>query len=197
VAALCAAAVPAATAPPAAASHGCSASARGAQVVTRVSDAIVFAKRGNLYGCIFSQGTVRRLPDEGGGIDVTPPNGPMLGGRFVAYSTIGSAAGDEFDRLYVYDIRRGRRFLQVSSNFITDIVVKRNGSVAWVEGSTVDPGADRPPAHQVRKFDAELREGVLLVDRGADIDPDSLVLGPDRTDVRWLRGGSERSAPLR
>ena len=183
---------------PAAATHGCgSARSAGAEIVTKTRYGVIFTKRGNVYGCLGSQGTVRQLPDEGGGIDTTPPNGPVLGGRYVAYSTVGSAAGDEFDRLYVYDIRRGRRFLQVSSNFISDIVAKLNGSVAWTEGSTVDPAPGQPPVYQIRKFDNELREGVLLVDRGADIDPDSLVLGPERTEVRWVRGGVERSAPLR
>jgi len=185
---------------PVQASHGCGAArSKGARIVVKSKEAVVFTKGLYTYGCLSSVGRLRRLPDEGAGVDTTAPGVPVLAGRYVAYATAGSGIGDEFDRLYVYDLRLGRRFLQVSSNFIRAIVLKRNGSVAWLEGSTVDPG-DNPnaPTNQIRKFGNEERQGVVLVTRGA-IDPDSLGLSPDRTEVTWTRGGGSAryAAPLR
>jgi hypothetical protein len=183
---------------PAQASHGCgSARSKGARIVVKSKEAVIFTKGIHYYGCLASVGTVRRLPEEGGGIDITPPGIPVLAGRYVAYSTSGSGIGDESDRIYVYDLRVGRRFLVVGSNFIRGVVLKRNGSVAWVEGSTVDPGDNQPTVYQIRKFSNEARQGVELVDRAADIDPNSLTLSADRTAIGWLRGGAPRSASLR
>jgi hypothetical protein len=187
-----------AAAGPAEARHGCGAArSEGARIVVKTREAVVFTKGSFVYGCLASVGTVRRLPDEGGGIDLTPPDGPVLSGRYVAYATFGSAIGDEFDRLYVYDLRLGRRFLVVGSNFIRAIVLKRNGSVAWIEGSTVAPADPDQPSFQVRKFGNEERQGAVLLDRGSDVDPDSLTLAADRLSIGWVRGGTDRTAPLR
>lgn len=196
-AALCAAGA-LAGAGPVEATHGCGAArSRGAQIVVKTREAVVFTKGSFVYGCLATVGTVRRLPDEGGGIDLTPPDGPVLSGRYVAYATFGSAIGDEFDRLYVYDLKLGRRFLVEGSNFIRGIVLKRNGSVAWIEGSTVAPADPDQPVYQVRKVGNEERQGAVLLDRSADIDPDSLTMAADRLSVSWVRGGTTRSAPLR
>jgi hypothetical protein len=77
------------------------------------------------------------------------------------------------------------------------IVLKRNGSVAWVEGSTVAPANPDERAFQIRKFGNEERQGVVLLDRGADLDPGSPRLAADRLSVSWVRGGATRTAPLR
>jgi hypothetical protein len=186
-----------ATALPAQASHGCSAwRSSGAKLVVKNREAVVFTKRGFVYGCLSSVGTVRRLPDEGGGIHVSGTEAPQLSGRYVAFATFGSAIGDEFDRLYVYDLRLGRTRLVEGSTAITDIALKRNGSVAWIEASTVDPGGDQP-VWDVRRWSAVDRQGAVLLDRGADIGRGSLVLSEDRLTVSWTRNnGPVRSAPL-
>lgn len=181
---------------PAQASHGCSAwRSKGAKLIVKTREAVVFSKGVYYYGCLASTGTVRRLPEEGGGIDVAGPDAPQLAGRYVAYNTSGSGIGDEFDRLYVYDLRVGRRFLVESSTFIRDIVLKRNGSVAWIEAAPADVGD--APVWDVRAWSNEDRQGSVLLDRGADIAPESLVLTPDRLRIEWTRGGAARSAPLR
>jgi hypothetical protein len=182
---------------PAEATHGCGAArSSGARIVVKTREAVVFTKGIYYYGCLASVGTVRRLPEEGGGIDITPPNIPVLAGRYVAYSTEGSGIGDEFDRLYVYDLRVGRRFLVESSTVIRSVVLKRNGSVAWIEAAHADAGGDQP-VWDVRKWSNEERQGSLLIDRGRDVDPDSLVLSPDRLSIGWTRGGAPRTATLR
>jgi hypothetical protein len=182
---------------PAEASHGCGAArSKGARIVVKTREAVMFTKGFYYYGCLASVGTVRRLPEEGGGIDIDAPGLPVLAGRYLAYSTAGSAIGDEFDRLYVYDLRVGRRFLFQSSTFVRAIVLKRNGSVAWIETAPADPGGDET-VWDVRKWANEERQGSVLIDRGSDVDPDSLALGADRNSVSWSRGGAARTAPLR
>jgi hypothetical protein len=181
---------------PAEATHGCGSSrSKGARIVVKTREAVMFTKGLFYYGCLSSVGTVRRLPEEGGGIDITPPDIPVLAGRYIAYATAGSAIGDEFDRLYVYDLRLGRRFLIESSTFIRGIVLKRNGSVAWIEAAPVDAGD--ATVWDVRKWANEEREGSVLVDRGTEIDPASLRLGADRTSISWTFGGATRTASLR
>lgn len=186
-----------AAAVPAQATHGCGSSrSKGAQIVTKTREAVVFTKRGDLYGCLSSVGSVRLLPNEGGGYDTAGADGPILAGRYVAYSTFGSAIGDEFDRVYVYDLRLGRPFFVTGSNAVRAHVLKRNGSVAWVDDSSADPGTEQP-LHQLRKWGHEERQGVVLVDRGFDIVPESLALTPDRNGISWTRGGTTRTASLR
>ena len=191
-------AVPLGGGAPAEATHGCGAArSKGARIIVKTREAVVFTKRLDVYGCLASVGSVRELPTEGGGIDVSGRrDGPQLAGRYVAYSTFGSAIGDEFDRVYVYDLRLGRTFQIAGSNFVGAIVVKRNGSVAWIDhpAAVVTPGED---VLQVRKWAYEERQGVVLVDRGSGIDPDSLALSPDRTGISWARGGVTRTASLR
>ena len=187
-----------ATAVPAEASHGCGAArSKGAQIVTKTREAVVFTKRDDLYGCLASVGSIRTLPNEGGGWDLTGADRPQLGGRYLAFSTLGSAIGDEFDRVYVYDLRLGRTFLVAGSNIVRALVVKRNGSVAWTEDSSVQPADADPPSYQLRRWGNEERQNVVLVDRGTDLDPQSLTLAPDRTSIAWTRGGTTRTAPLR
>jgi hypothetical protein len=185
------------TAAPAEASHGCGAArSKGARIVVKNREAVMFTKGFYYYGCLSSVGTVRRLPEEGGGIDIDPPGLPVLAGRYLAYSTAGSAIGDEFDRLYVYDLRAGRRFLFESSTFVRAIVLKRNGSVAWIETAPANSGSEQT-VWDVRKWANEERLGSVLLDRGADVDPGSLALSADRNSVSWTRGEASRTAPLR
>ena len=182
---------------PAEASHGCGASrSKGAELVVKTREAVVFTKGPYVYGCLSSAGTVRRLIDEGGGIRVSGTGAPQLAGRYVAYATFGSAIGDESDRVYVYDLKLGRPFVVESSTAVTDIALKRNGSVAWVEVSTVDAG-EGDPVFDVRRWSGVDRQGAVLLDRGPDVGRGSLVLSDDRRTISWtLRDGSVRSAPL-
>jgi hypothetical protein len=73
-------------------------------------------------------------------------------------------------------------------------VLKRNGSVAWIDAPNADT---EQPVWQVRKYAHEERQGAILVDRGVDIDNQSLTLAPDRNTIVWTRGGTQRTASLR
>ena len=169
----------------------------GAKIIKRSSAVVVFTKRLGYYGCAYSGGPIKQLLDEGGGIDERGGSAPQISGRYVAYATLGSAIGDEFDRVVVWDLKEGKLKYRASSNFVVDLVVKANGSVAWTQGSVVDEAEGQPQVYEVRALSAVDRQGDLLLDRGADIDPRSLALTADREQVNWTRGGTRRSAPLR
>ena len=186
-------AVPAA---PAAAANKCrtSSTTGGAKIVKRTAAVVVFTKRLGYYGCAYGGGPIKRLLDEGGGIH---ERGVRISGRYVAYATLGSAIGDEFDRVVVWDLKEGRLKFRASSNSVTAIAVKANGSVAWTQGSVVDEAAGQPAVYEVRALSSVERQGDVLLDRGADIDPRSLALSPERESVLWTRGGRQRSTSLR
>jgi Ca2+-binding RTX toxin-like protein len=167
------------------------ASAKGSRIVARSSTALVYKRGFYAYSCLRSNGLLRRLPLEGGGYHTF-----RLAGRYVAYATFGSGIGDEFDRLYVYDMRAGVTVLIESSTSIRDIVVKPNASAAWVEQSTVRPTDFDTPVYDVRKVSFVERQGSVLLDRGADVGPRSLALAEGDTAITWTRGGQPRTAPL-
>jgi hypothetical protein len=175
-----------------AAAHHCRASStsRGATIVYRTSEAVVFNKGVYTYGCLYRPGDVRRLPTEGGEVDDF-----VQSGRYLAYSTSGSAIGDEFDRVYVFDLKTGRLLRTYSSTFVSKIVVKRNGSAAWVQASVVQSPAEGQPVREVRKGEVGEVDDELL-DRSAGVVPESLALSADRTTVSWTRDGAQRSAPI-
>jgi hemolysin type calcium-binding protein len=181
------------TAVPAAAGR-CGPHARGATILTHTDEGVVFKKRGFLYGCLRSVGSPHQLPSEGGGFDERGASKPSLSGRYVAYATFGSAIGDEFDRIYVYDLRLARIKLRINSNGnITAIAVKRNGSVGWIENSVVPAN---PMPWEVHKAADGEKQGNVLLARGTGIDPTSLSLSAERTSLVWTDGGAQRDAPI-
>lgn len=184
-----------ATAP---AAKSCRAStSNGAKIVTRTKSAVVFTKRGNVYGCLYRVGRIRRLLDEGGGIKEVGLSAPRLAGRYVAYATFGSAIGDEFDRVVVFDLRRGRVKHEVGSTYVQSIVVKKNGSAAWIQESVVRSANPDTPLYEVYELSDVDRQGALLLDRGRAVNPQSLKLGDDSKSVSWRNGQETRNAPLR
>ena len=168
----------------------------GAKIVKRTSAVVMFTKRLGYYGCAYSGGPIRQLLDEGGGIHVRGDSAPQISGRYVAYATLGSAIGDEFDRVVVWDLKAGRLAFRASSNSVVKLAVKANGSVAWTQGSVVAEPDGTPQVYEVHAASMAIREGDVLLDRGADVDPRSLALTPERESIRWTRGGATRTAPL-
>ena len=171
----------------------------GARVVERTSSAVVFTKRDGVYGCVYSGGPIKRLLDEGGGIKLGRGGdvAPEISGRYVAYATYGSAIGDEFDRVVVWDLKVGKVRFELGSNIVRALAVKSNGSVAWIQGSVVEPANRDVPVYEVHALSAADREGDLLLDRGSDISPGTLGLSANREAVMWTRGGAQRSSSLR
>ena len=184
---------PSAPASARAASGGCGPHTHGATILTHTQDGVVFKKRGSLYGCLESVGSPHRLPNEGGGWDERGASGPRLSGRYVAFATFGSAIGDEFDRIYVYDLRLAAIKLRIGSNGdITAIAVKRNGSVGWIDS----PAVQSLPEREVHKAADGENQGNVLIARAPGIDPASLALSADRTSLTWTDSGAQHDAPI-
>jgi hypothetical protein len=169
----------------------------GAKILKRTPAVVVFTKRLGYYGCAYSGGPIKQLLDEGGGIHERGDSAPRISGRYVAYATLGSAIGDEFDRVVVWDLKEGKLKFRAGSTFVQDLDVKSNGSVAWTQVSVVAAAQGQSRWYEVLAASTVDREGAVLLDRGTDVDPQSLALSPERESVRWTRGGSQRSSPLR
>jgi hypothetical protein len=131
-----------------------------------------------------------------------------LAGRYVAYREVSEdpVAGTHYD-VFVTNLRSGRArrvhpaFTNQTADdgtvnsTITDIVLKRNGSVAWISCPTRDGNAEfcfRDGPFQVWRLD---RRGAKKLDSSAKVRRDSLR----RTDSRisWRHGGAMRRASLR
>ena len=159
-----------------------------------------------VYGCLFSLGKRARLYDVAG--DVT------LAGRYVAYpQTSYEPDGTIYYLLTVYDLRR-RRWHTISSAYVdvshgnrdgedsaevTDVALKKNGSVAWISCAPIfgtpdqndcfrDP--DTPP--EVWRTD---RRGTKRLDASADLGLRSLKRRG--STITWRHGSTTRTAQLK
>jgi hypothetical protein len=165
--------------------------ARGDTTWNRTTAARVYEVGGDdhtLYGCMYDTGKRRLLTswfncDCSMGDDSPPTT--WLTGRFVALRYVScppagipavppTCAGS----FKVIDIRTGKTTHAVD-DAPSDLVLKRNGSVAYVIGS------------RVVRVDVS---GVKVVDEGPGIEPDSLAANGRL--LYWTRGGVARSAPF-
>jgi hypothetical protein len=171
---------------------------RSAQSVVSSSEAVAFRKRRGsgatarnvTYACMRGgAGPIIRLKrSEEGGSRVRP----LLAGRYVAYRRVfflnefGSASG-----LVVQDMRTGAVGLELpyDESNLHSYVVKRNGSVAWLD---LPEDAIR---RRLWKADRSTGGEPQLLDSGTEIDADSLRLSTDRRRVLWTRDGAQ-SAPI-
>ncbi len=172
-----------------------------AKTLLATRQARVFNKRGRIYACLkrgrksFQIGT--RASFAGNNM-----RNLRLAGRYVAYSNSLNRV-----KLTVRELRKGRIIHDETAaqptrptlSFLTDVKLKRTGSLAWIVKLTpldapLNPyptPADTQPDYQVLKAD---RAGRALLDSGIDIEPGSLRLSG--TTVSWTKAGSTRSAAL-
>ena len=175
-------------------------SKKSGTTVRATKQARVFKKSGRVYACLYR--VARDRPGRRFLLGDASVRNVRLAGRFVGYSRV----VDEGARVTVKELRRGRivhnaRPLTLSPGFpvVTDLVLKRNGSVAWIAGATpldlpmAPPGTpvDRRPNFEVQKAD---RGGRALLDQGREIAPASLTLS--RSTFSWTKGGRNYSAQL-
>jgi hypothetical protein len=120
-----------------------------------------------------------------------------LVGRFVAlrYSFCGMAEGHS--RVWVVDVRSGRRTLDVAdtallsaSDSIAGLVANADGAVAWID-STTAPSPPDATTVEVRRVDSHGRE--TLLDSGGAIALRSLRATPSR--ISWSDGATTKTAP--
>jgi hypothetical protein len=200
---------------PASAHHGCSKHAKGGKVTHKTKEAHVFEKNNRWWGCAARVKRPYVLPgldtlDARRFEDGTVPNHIKLAGVFVAYERYtlypAGGAGDTQTDLYVVDLRNGKVVVdeearpptgQMEDRSVTDLVLKRNGSVAWISDHWT---YDTNPAvvnYEVHRFSRDpANPGRALLDSGGDIERDSLALAADRKTIVWTKGGQQKSGQL-
>jgi hypothetical protein len=176
---------------------------RGYFVLKKTHRAVVMVReRGSqrVYGCLFKVDRRVRLAD-------FSPRYP-LAGRYVAYREVSEdpVAGTHYD-VFVVNLRTGRArrthpaFTTPTADdgtvnsTITDIVLKRNGSVAWISCPTRDGNEEfcfRNGPFQVWRLD---RRYAKKLDSSAEVRRRSLRREGSR--ISWQHGAASRSASLR
>jgi hypothetical protein len=163
--------------------------------------------RPETIGCAFGQrrtyklGPVVYCLQEAYGPECVGVRGEVMAGPIVAYEQVKTLCDPNCVwRVLVRDLRTGRLLRDeptgTSTNpaYIervgiaptTSIVVKNNGSVAWI----VDAGGAEG-GYQLHAAD---RMGSRLITSGTDIDPKSLALAA--STLYWTQGGKPFAAPL-
>jgi len=174
----------------------------GGKTLLATKHARVFEKGAGVYACLL-RSRRRLLLGSKSGSELGRVSNFRLGGHFVAYVRRRPSGL----RVTVRELRRGRfardATAAVASRLgatrVTDLRLKRNGSVAWIT-QTIPydvplvpyrfPG-DELPDYEVGKSD---RAGQALLDKGHDITPSSLSVSG--ATVSWSKGGSTYSAHL-
>jgi hypothetical protein len=177
----------------------------GSKTIVASEAARVYRKGTTVYGCLYSVGRKFRLGTaEDLLTDVAYVSPIRLAGRFVAYSQ-GQSGRDGYSAdLSVRDLRTGRivrdwqgggpggRFGTEESYGVSDVVLKRNGSVAWLNDRS--RLGDRSHMFYLYKSDAD--GDLVLLDSGPGIEPGSLALSSG-SRVYWTHNGVPHSATLR
>jgi hypothetical protein len=195
---------------PAAASADCR-GGKGSRVVAGSASAVVIERGDVLYGCLRSRGRLVRLPDQDLlGPPETRAYRPRLAGRFVAYAS----ETESGSTVIVFNLRArrvARRAPAVTDDpadpidrpsRVTSLVVRRDGSVAWigigyrkVGENSCGPDCTRDVLmdhHEVHAYVVGGRDVVLAEADG--IGRRTLAMSEDGRVLYWTRNGIPRSA---
>ena len=192
---------------------------RKSRVIDETRFGIIFQKRDYVYGCIYSTGRIRELPEQDPlGPPVTGVGVIRLDGRYAGY-----AVGDEEGgaQVLLYDLKKGTRVFTAGvfgpetgndpnvtrfSLNVQSITVKANGTTAWIAEGSRKVGEEPVPGGGFREIREPVREVVMrrpgdaenraLDSGGDDIGARSLAKSTDEHTLYWTRGGAPRSAPL-
>ncbi len=194
--------------------------ARGAHTIIATETGRIFstARRGEtqarIYGCLYSQNRRYFLGEDG---DCDP--GPVVGkliliGRYVGFAETHCNIDQGEDAVVVRDLRTGREKWRAAtatgtedgaaSTEVTDLVMSRTGSVAWIANWDANSGGMETPHpnddRQVRKLEPGAPEGGTLLASGLDIEPGSLGLS-SRTRggfswLYWQKGSATQTGKL-
>ena len=152
-----------------------------------------------LFGCRSGGRPVRMALEFAGIAEERFFGSELLVGRFASVVSSGSDRGNEPmpQVLRVFDLRQRRRTALVrtkAGSFISDVELRKTGSIAFIEASATDPLAGDP---QFDRFEVVKREGgkSTVLDSGPGIDPDSLAVSG--STVYWTNESQAKSAPLR
>jgi hypothetical protein len=178
-----------------------SCSPKGSRIIAATAKARVFEKRvmrdthvRATYGCLLSRRRPVRflVPDFPTGYDPI-----RLAGHFVAYGSYSDCAADYCDpnNVMVEDLSNGKRTFADGSDLevanVTSLVLRANGSVAWIQTSFSKIG-ESLEGFTVAK--AEHGKPAVVLATGEDVDPGSLALAGKT--LYWTQAGMPASAPL-
>lgn len=179
--------------------------ARGARTLLANGEVRVYRLHGEIFAC--HRRTGRRTGvgtvyfDSGSSSGASGVTILRLAGHFVGAASVLQDCCGRFAGVEIRNVRTGRRVYSFPAGGgsrastdadVTDLVLRPNGSAAWMEGFG-GPAEHQPPTRfVVRK--ADTREAAIL-DRGTGIAGDSLTLR-GRT-VAWEHDGQRRTAELR
>lgn len=122
-------------------------------------------------------------------------------GSLVAYAEVDCSPGSTFSDVVVRSLRSGRRLKRISVRGldpahrrlnVDDLVLRRSGSIAWIESASADSG--QPARVEVHKSDAD-GQNVILASSTA-IGRRSLALAADAT-LYWRNGAAPGVGHLR
>lgn len=193
--------------------------ARGAHTIIKTETGRIFSTplgdtAARIWGCLYSQNRRYFLGEDG---DCDP--GAVVGkliliGRYVGYVSTSCNIDQGEDSVVVRDLRTGRVKYDVpsatgtedgaASTEVTDLVMSRTGSVAWIANWDANSGGMETPHpnddRQVRKLEPGAPEGGTLLGSGLDIEPGSLALSSrTRAGFSWLywqEGGATQTGRL-
>ena len=151
---------------------------------------------GDVYACERATGWRRKLGVDGAyfpdGFDVRA----VVEGDLVAYSYACNSCREHYRfpvRVSVLDMSTHHHtfvYAHADRNaFATDLVLKPNGSVAWISYDRLTNGDF---GYVVRRHDPG---GTADLDEGRKVGPESLTLDPGSV-LHWTHGGEQRAAPL-
>ena len=177
---------------------------RQVQLVTRSTEGAAFLKLRPgpggrrlpvAYACLLRSGPITRLDSPN---SFNRVRNQQLAGRYVAFKrTLYVSEFDSASGVEVVDLKTGQRKWSSTAmpaaegdSEVLTLVVKRNGSVAWTAVGV------RGEDLAVWKLDSTTPNGPQELDRGPQIDYETLSLTPDRRTVVWVNGGAQRTAPL-
>jgi hypothetical protein len=178
----------------------------GSTTVYKSAEGRIFKKRGHYYSCSYREGKKFRLVESG--FRGEDRYGPFrVRSRYAAYTYRPSCGACESNGAYVLvqDLRTGHHRTFVSAmgggavgppdgiaQRVTDLVLKSNGSVAWIVVQTDNRTSPATTRVQVRARDSN---GGRRLDESLAIDRDSLRL--DASTLHWRHGATARTAQLR
>ena len=166
----------------------------------------------NLYGCLYSTERSRPLGQQSAGL----PDLAAIDGRYAAWFTITADEEDAFGYvtgIRVRDLKTGEvvsraalvnavvpgsdpnQTFPVGPPAAGQIVLRADGAVAWTAGLL----ATNPP-HDQRRGDWEVQtipargEQPQTLDRGTELDPDSLARSRPGHRIYWTNGGQAKVA---
>jgi hypothetical protein len=160
---------------------------RGTTTSIATADARVYevglSDNQRIYACLFSTGKSRPLGRFQTDFGIS---NEALSGRFVAYQYLDCREDCSRSEVRVLDLKTGAKRKSpkagTGSGGITGLVVKRNGSAAWIREVGRSYG-------EVHTFTAS---GESVLDSGAGIEPFSLALAGSR--LYWTKDGLAATA---